>query len=339
MCCTQDIFVAATATAIPPLVSVAEAERTGLTDDLHSGLGYETIAVSDGIAGADFAVRAGRAALTRSGLPAAEYDLLIHSSLWFQGLDMWGTASYVANETVGAGAISFDLQSRSAGGMAALRTACAYLRSGLASSALLTTGDNFAAPAFDRWNSQMYTLFGDGGSALALSTHDGFAKVVSVAAFADNSLEGFGRGTEPFRSTPCTEVPIPVLRRLHQHMQTPQAAGGWERLEAGMIKTRDQVLADAGLTVSDIDHAVLPFIHRGGGQSENYDLLGFAEEQTVWNFGATVGHFGAGDQFAGLDHLVTTGALIPGQRVLMFGVGVGFNFVAAVLEILRPPLT
>ncbi|GAA4411426.1 ketoacyl-ACP synthase III family protein [Actinokineospora soli] len=327
--------MAATATAIPELVPTARAEAAGLTDAMHTGLGYDSIAVADGVAGPELAIAAGRSAIARSGLPAQEYDLLIHSSLWFQGLDMWGTASFVANETVGARAVSMDLQQRSCGGMAALHMATACMQSGYFDNALITTGDNFAAPAFDRWNSQMYTLFGDGGTALALSTRDGFARVLATAAFADNSLEGFGRGSEKFRFAPGTEQPIPVLRRLAQHVQTPAAADGWERIEAAMLKTRDLALSDAGVDQSQITRAVLPFIYRGGDQRENWDVLGFTREQTAWEYGRTVGHLGAGDQFAGLDHIAP--GLSVGDHVLVFGVGVGFNFVAAVLEVVAPP--
>lgn len=335
--CTKDIFVASTATALPPAVDVADAEAAGLVDDPHTGLGYDSIAVADGVAGPEMAVAAGRVAVARSGIAAAEYELLLHSSLWFQGLDMWGTASYVANETVGAQAVSMDLQQRSCGGMAAFHMATAYLESGFGTTALLTTGDAFAAPAFDRWNSQMYTLFGDGGTAIALSTRGGVARVLATAAHADNSLEGFGRGGEPFRFAPGAEAPVPVLRRLLRHSRTPAAAGGWERIEAAMLKTRDQVLSDAGVDQDRIARAVLPFIHRGGGQAENYHALGFTEAQSVWEFGRAVGHLGAGDQFAGLDFLLARGDVAVGDLVLVFGVGVGFNFAAAVLEIVTSP--
>lgn len=335
MRCTKDVFIAATATSLPDLVPIAQAEARGLTDEMHTGLGYDSIAVSDGVAGPELAIAAGREAIARSGLPAQEFDLLLHSSLWFQGLDMWGTASYVANETVGARAVSMDLQQRSCGGMAGVHLATAYLEAGYADNVLITTGDNFAAPAFDRWNSQMYTIFGDAGTAVALSTRGGFARIVATAAFADNSLEGFGRGSEEFRFAPGTEAPVPVLRRLAQHVQTPGAADGWERIEIAMLKTRDQALSEAGVEQGEISRAVLPFIYRGQGQRENWDALGFTREQTAWDFGRTVGHLGAGDQFAGLDHIAP--GLSEGERVLVFGVGVGFNFVATVLEVLAPP--
>src|SRR5262245_46239467 len=206
---------------------------------MHSNLGYESVTVSDGVAAPDMAIRAARASLAQSSLPREEFGALLHCSLWFQGLDMWGTRSYVANESVGADAVAYDIQQRSCGGMAGLHLAIAYLTSGFTSSVMVTTGDAFAAPAFDRWNSQMFTLFGDAGTALALSTRHGFARVLATAAFADNSLEGWGRGSEPFVFAPATQTPIPVLRRAAQHAATPAAEGSWERIEAAMIKGRD----------------------------------------------------------------------------------------------------
>jgi 3-oxoacyl-[acyl-carrier-protein] synthase-3 len=47
-----------------------------------------------------------------------------------------------------------------------------------------------------------------------------------------------------------------------------------------------------------------------------------------------VGHLGAGDQFAGLAHLVDTGLLHLGQTCVLVGIGAGFSWTVAVLEVL-----
>ena len=65
--------------------------------------------------------------------------------------------------------------------------------------------------------------------------------------------------------------------------------------------------------------------------------LGLDLDRTTWSWSRSVGHLGAGDQFAGLDHLVATGALAAGQRVLLLGVGAGFSWSAVVLEVLAEP--
>ena len=50
---------------------------------------------------------------------------------------------------------------------------------------------------------------------------------------------------------------------------------------------------------------------------------------STWGFGSTTGHLGAGDQAAGLDHLLRSGAAKPGQRVLLIGSATGFACTVA----------
>ncbi|MFC0003931.1 ketoacyl-ACP synthase III family protein [Micromonospora siamensis] len=333
----RTIHIAGTGVFLPPAVPVQPAVDAGLVDEAHRDLGYETVTVADQSAAVDMAVEAARVAVRRSGIPPEEYDLLLHASLWYQGLDMWASASYVANQSLGARALAFDVQQRSNGGMGALHLAAGQLAAGAAETALVTTGDRFAAPAFNRWGSQFYTIFGDAGTALALSTRSGVARLLSCAVASDNTLEKWGRGSTPFGTSPGQEAPVQVLRRAAEHAATPEAEGSWERIEAQMLRVRDEALADAGAGVEDVARAVVPFIHRGGGQGENYDLLGFGEKKSLWEFGRTVGHLGAGDQPAGLNHLLERHLVAPGDLVLLIGVGVGFSFTAAVLEVTDLP--
>ncbi|MFC0003930.1 ketoacyl-ACP synthase III family protein [Micromonospora siamensis] len=333
----RNIYLTGTGTFLPPVVPVRPAVEAGLIGETHRDLGYDSVAVAEDISAVDMAVEAARVAVRRAGLPPEEYGLALHASLWFQGLDMWASASYVANRSVGTGALAFDVQQRSNGGMGALHLAATYLSTGAATAALVTTGDRFAAPAFDRWGSEFYSLFGDGGTAIALSTRTGFARILASAVAADNGLEPWGRGSTPFGTAPGQVAPVPVLLRAAQHAATPEAEGSWERIEARMLQVRDEVLADAGVGVEDVARVAQPFIHRGGGQGENYDLLGFGEKKSTWELGREVGHLGAGDQAAGLNHLLERRLVGPGDLVLMVGVGVGFSFTATLLEVTDPP--
>jgi 3-oxoacyl-[acyl-carrier-protein] synthase-3 len=56
----------------------------------------------------------------------------------------------------------------------------------------------------------------------------------------------------------------------------------------------------------------------------------------VLEFGRGLGHLGASDPIAALDHLVATSAVGPGDRVLLMANGVGISLSCAVIEILRP---
>ena len=58
---------------------------------------------------------------------------------------------------------------------------------------------------------------------------------------------------------------------------------------------------------------------------------------TTTDWGLRTGHMGAGDQFGGLTHLLETGKVRPGDRVLLSGAGAVWNFGAAVLEITAVP--
>jgi 3-oxoacyl-[acyl-carrier-protein] synthase III len=333
----RDVYLAATGTWLPRRTSVREAVDAGLVGEYHRDLGYETVTVADDTCGAELALKAARIALGRCPIPAEEFGLVLHASSWFQGLDWWPAAAYVADRSVGAHPVAFDLQQRSNGAMGALHLAAAALDSGAASTALITTGDNFAGPHIDRWGTMIYTLLGDGGTAAVLSTIGGFARLRSTALYADNSLEPWSRGAETFTLAPGQVAPVPVMRRFHEHSQTPRAAGSWERLAAVMAKARDEALADAGIGPGDVARVVTPFNHRGNGQQENYDALGFTVDRSAWEFGRTVGHLGAGDQFAGLDHLVGQRAVGVGDFVLLVGAGVGYTTSAAVVEIVADP--
>ncbi|BFV59200.1 ketoacyl-ACP synthase III family protein [Kitasatospora sp. CMC57] len=337
---TTDIFLAATGTWLPDeRRSLADAVAAGLVGESHRDLGYESIAVEEsGTAPVDMAVAAARQAVGRSGVAGADFGLHLHASVWFQGLDCWAPAAYVANQAVGPQAIAYSVDQRSAGGLGAVHLAAAYLSCGTVANALVTTADRFDGPAIDRWNSYVQAIWGDGGTALVLSTEGGFARLLSSVVVSDNSLERWDRGATPFASGPLQETPVQVEKRFEQHAATPDAVAEFAQWTAAVLAARDQALAEAGVELGDLKRAVLPFVHRGGGQAELHDLLGLTEEQTVWReFGRHVGHLGAGDPFAGLDRLLQDGALAVGDRVLLYSVGVGFTMAAAVIEITDLP--
>ncbi|MGW5697738.1 MULTISPECIES: ketoacyl-ACP synthase III family protein [Streptomyces] len=337
MRCDNPVYIASAATWLPDLVPLGKAVEEGLVDAAHQDLGYTSIAVAEGIVGPDMAIQAADRALKHSAVAPEDVGLVLHSSCWFQGLDMWTPASYIASRTVGPYAVPFDLGQKCNGGMGALHLATAYVSGGFAEAALLTTGDCFAPPMLDRWNMQLNMIIGDAGTALVVSRRAGFARILATAVGADSSLEPWFRGDAPFRSMPGQENPVRVIERGARHAVTPEAVGSWERYEAGLLRTAQQALTDAGLTRDDISRVIVPFMHRGQGQAENYDVLGFPEERSLWEFGRRVGHLGAGDQFAGLDYLCRTDAVTPGEAVLLVGSGPGFTFASAVVEIVDTP--
>jgi 3-oxoacyl-[acyl-carrier-protein] synthase-3 len=334
----QVIYIAGTGSSIPDKrESVAAAVESGRAPEGHAGLGYVEIAVAADVPAPQLAIEAARTALERSEVDPADVGLALHASCGFQGIDMWPPAAYIANNAVGPSTYPMDIQQRCLGGIAAMRLAVAWLRNGSTSAALLTTADNFAPPWIDRWNQPTDYIYGDGGTAMVLSTRGGIARIRGSAGGADTAHEGWTRGDTPFTLAPGMESPVRMMDRAIENAARADPYAAFQAYEKVLLRTRDQALAEAEVRLEDIARVVVPNVHRGYEQTENYEVLGFTEKQSLWEFGRYVGHLGAGDHFAGLNWLLEQRELAAGDLVLLIGAGSGFTFGAAVVEILDTP--
>lgn len=336
-----DLYIASVASWLPRYRSTDDAVAAGeLAADRRQLLGFDSVTVASGDesdAPPRMAARAAKTALTRAGASPNDIAVVLHSNLWFQGFDCWPAASFVANEAVGRRVPAFEVNQRCNGGMGSMELAASYLTAGAAAGpvALLTTADRFSDPVIDRWNVVDVTMYGDGATAMVLSTRSGFARVRSTATAADNSLEGLGRGTDAFPAQRGTQ-PIDIVNRTAQYLATGAYPDLVDRYIDLLVSAKEQALGEADTRPEDLRWAVIPVSRRGTGH-ELYHLLGVPDEQTSWAFGRTTGHLGAGDQFAGLEHLAGSGKLAPGDRILLFGGGAGYTCTAAVIEVVEEP--
>ncbi|WP_433170049.1 ketoacyl-ACP synthase III family protein [Actinoallomurus sp. CA-150999] len=314
-----------------PIEKAIEAGECGR--EWTDSFGYLSVLIADETAPPDMAVHAAASALKRSGVAPEDFSLLLHGSIWFQGLDIWPAASYIAQRTVGGSVPAIDVQQRCNVGVSALELAAAHITAGRTDDAvMITTADRFAAPAADRWRLRHGNAYADGGTAMVLSGRGGFARLLATATAADNTLEGRARGKEPFTtvSRALTE-PIDLKARAEQDDMDDLEVSG--RIARMMLTVRNRLLADAGIDQSQIAYAVFPSVGKSDGEMQLHDLFCLTEEQTTWEFARRVGHIGPGDQCAGLAHLLTGGMLSPGDKVVLWGGGAGYTLSAAVVEI------
>lgn len=324
---------------LPEPTSVEDAERAGLYDRRALWRTEVTSVCISTDSGPELAAEAARAALRQARCEADEIDLVLHANTYYQGHDMWAPASYIQRVAVGNRCPAIEIRQMSNGGMAALELAAGYLLADPArAQALVTTGDRFCEPGFDRWRSDIGTVYADGGTALVLSKRRGFARLRSLVTVSDPSLEQMQRGNDPFGPAPFSvRQPVDVETHRKGFVTATGLDTVLDRIDAGQREAVKRALSDAGTELADIDRFVLPNLGRSRLNAHFLDKLEIDPDRTTWAWGRTVGHLGAGDQIAGLSHLVETGGLRPGQRCLLAGVGAGFTWSCAVVELLRAP--
>lgn len=336
----ENIFVRGTGIRLPSSLLVADAVASGACPPrVATATDMVAVAHSPDESAAEMAAHAARFALDRAATAPEDIDLILHADTYHQGQDLWPVASYIQREAVGNSCPAIEIRQMSNGGMAALDLATSYLTADRnRCDALLTTADRFCAPGIDRWRTDPGTPYADGATALVLSRRGGYARLRSLAMLADPELEPMHRGDEPFGPAPFTHrIPVDFEEAKRSFTGRVGMSYAITRANAGQRTVVKQALADADMELADADWVVLPHFGRRRLQSIYLQPYGIEPARTTWEWSRTVGHLGAGDQFASLDHLVVTGTAAPGDRVVLIGVGAGYSWGCAVVEILDRP--
>ncbi|MEV0319439.1 ketoacyl-ACP synthase III family protein [Streptomyces sp. NPDC050658] len=343
----DNLYLAGVGAWYPEPTPIGDAIAAGWYDEAaqrRSGQLSATIA-GDHDTQPEMAARAGSAAVRHSGIDPDEFGLLLHATVAFSGLDGWNVASYLQHRVLGGNGLSFEVRQQSNGAMAAIELAAAFLTAGGdRPAALVTASDRFPMPVWNRWRIYPGLVFGDGASAAVFSRTGGFARVLSAVSSSRPDLERAQRAGLPFLEYPDTTdervYPTNLIQRM-QNFADEEYDGRitevFKVMNEALIASVEGAAAEAGIRPADADHLVFPNFGRTMLRQEVLMPLGLGPERTAFEWARTVGHAGATDQFGAIEHLVRTGRLRPGQRVLMTGIGLGFNWTTAVLEITGSP--
>lgn len=330
------LFISGLAHRLPAMLDVGNAIAAGRYDpEEQSANDYASVTFADGEAPPEMAVRAGRLALERSGIPAADIALLLHASAWFQGVDYWPAASYVHREVLAGNrqAPAMDVRQMCNGSLGAVELAAAYLLADPGRrAALVTTADRYEDPGFDRWRGDVGGIvYGDGAAAVVVA-REGFARILAVRTIVDTGLEAMYRGEESFSTTPGRAVDVRARRRAFM----AATEGVADRTTAGLTESVERTLDDAGVKLADVGGFVFPNVGLRTLRTRYLAPLGIDLDATAWEWGRRTGHVGAADQLTGLAHLVETGRAGPGDRVLLIGIGAGFSWTCVLVEPVAP---
>lgn len=335
----RDVYLAGLGVFQPDPASAWDAVRRGVYDKAAFLENRITgVCVAGDIAPPDMAVRAARHAFARGAEPD-RVGLLVHASVFLQGLEIWLPACYIQREAIGATIPAIEVRQGCNGVFAALElAACRLPVMAPDETILITAAENFASPLIDRWAGVAGFLLGDAATAVVVSRQPGFARLLSIASISVPELERLNRGDEPlFPPQATSDRPVDMNERARYFRDNVMPLDTAQDLIAKVrAELFARVLGEAGLELADLTRVVT--VNGGRFHAEQVTAPhGIPVERTAWEFGRRIGHTGASDQLLALNHLLATRQLGPGDRVLLFGGAPGYSLSGAVLEILDRP--
>jgi 3-oxoacyl-[acyl-carrier-protein] synthase-3 len=265
----------------------------------------------------DIALPAARRALADAGARAEDIDLLICATVTPDM--MFPTSSALLADTLGMPrAAAYDLLAGCTGFVYAVVQAYGMLASGVSKKALVVGGD-VLSKILDWDDRSTLVLFGDGAGAVVMEP-------VERGGFIGFELGADGGGGEhlwhPGSGSRTFENPDALLKMNGREV--------FKFATRIMVYSAQQVLAECGKTVDDID-VYIP--HQANKRIIDYaaDKLGVPSEKTVVNV-ERFGNTSSGSIPLALEDARAEGRLRDGALILMTGMGAGLTWGSALLE-------
>ncbi|MEV6318575.1 ketoacyl-ACP synthase III family protein [Streptomyces sp. NPDC051776] len=342
----RPLYVGAVATWLPETVETAtEAVSSGrLAQDDVPVTGYRQLPVSHACAPPDMAVLAAHRALAATGEDPGEVGLLVHAWTYHQGHDFWSPAHYIAHRTGALGALPVGVQQMCNGGACGLELAAARLQADPSTgTAVVTTGDRFCAPGFDRWRGDYGLWYGDAGTAAVLHSappKSGHAlELLSLVTAASPVMETMHRGRDPFSPAPREHSDMIDIRRTKKAFLQDNGKEHFAKtVQQRVPSVIRQALHEAGVDLeSGLRAVLLPRLGRTALEAAYLPAVAQVTDAPALDVGHDTGHLGAGDMLANLALLAGDGAgtgagheLAPGETAVVLSAGGGFTWSCAV---------
>lgn len=339
----SNFFIESIGLYLPESDSTEWAAAAGYLDaDTRERAGWTGTAVAGDISPPDMAVIAIREALSRSRYSEADLAMMLYGGSGFHGIPGWPAHHYVQRKAIGGTAAAVRLEAGCNSTLLGFSLAAGYLALLPApSGALIAGADNWSLPGFDRYGyadgaSDRGSNLGDAASAVIVSTEAGFARVESLVNASLPEFERMYRFPGPL-FPPRIDIATAgdVAARTRNFVQRypdklPRLMGDFIRARRDLIA---EALFDADIDMSDVRRVTHVFC----GTSSYIEALlapfGIPWETGMLDFGRDLGHLSVSDHPAALTHLIVTGEVDVGDRILMVNNGAGMSLTAAVIRI------
>ena len=282
-------------------------ERTGIRSRYIAGDGETT---------ASLATDAARKALEDAGIPASEIDLIVLATATPD--QTFPSSATKVQAALGINdCIAFDVHAVCTGFLYAVSVADAMLRAGSARTALVIGAETFSR-ILDWEDRATCVLFGDGAGALVLTAEETNGGILSTRLHADgrhNDLLFVDGG-------PSTTGTVGKLRMKGREV--------FRHAVVNLAEVLNEVLADAGLSASDVDW-VVPHQANQRILDATARKLGLPAEKVVVTVDQHANTSAASVPLA-FDTAIRDGRIKRGDLIVLEAMGGGFTWGAAALR-------
>jgi 3-oxoacyl-[acyl-carrier-protein] synthase-3 len=327
----SDVFVTGINAYVPQArQSIVDAIADGVYDESRARTdGFSSVAVETTLSSPEMALRTAMPLVADADAGMIRNLYLTHVHRHGHRL-LWPPASYLQRRLgLASDARAMSISQGCNGAFIAASIACDMIRAGIPGDHLVVGADRFSGSGFDRWNSDLGTLYGDAAAAIRLSHRPGKMRVAFWALEGEPELEEMYREAEPSPEGPddhrIKEAKRTYLERHGREHFNTLFTGALERLRSRLIEAVDLVRSPAAFVI-------YPNVGAGLSAALYEKTFGDLARRSAWDYGRSIGHTGTSDQIAGLCNLIDEGALGRGNRVLLIGAGNGLSLAAFVLE-------
>ena len=265
----------------------------------------------------DLAVEAARAALADAGVAAQAIDLIIVATAT-PDMQFPATATMVQHKLGISGCPAFDVQAVCAGFMYALATANAYIKSGMATNALVIGAEIFSR-ILDWEDRGTCVLFGDGAGAVVLSQSD-------TPGIIHSKLQADGAHLDMLK-VPGQIADGQISGLPYLQMDGPAV---FKFAVKSLAKVAEDVLSEAGVSAADLDW-VIPHQANQRIIESTAKHLGVSMDKVILTV-AEHGNTSAASIPLALDEGIRSGRIKRGDTLLLEGIGGGFAWGAILLK-------
>jgi 3-oxoacyl-[acyl-carrier-protein] synthase-3 len=278
----------------------------------RTGIRQRHIAAPE-VTSSELGTQAALAALQAAGMQAKDIDLIICATST-PDFVFPSTACLIQAKLGVAGGAAFDVQAVCSGFAYAMATADAYIRTGLATNALVIGSEVFSR-ILD-WNDRTTcVLFGDGAGAVVLAANES-PGILASRLHADGSQQHILRTAGNVCSGAIVGHPF----------LTMDGQAVFKLAVRVLDEVAREVVTAAGMQLEQIDW-LIPHQANVRILSATAKKLGLPESKTIVTVDQHANTSAASIPLA-LDVAVRDGRIRPGHHVLMEGVGGGFTWGA-----------